>query len=204
MAVPSTPQDAYWQLRQAIASNEPMLLLEHEVLYFTKGPVDTLAEPPPMHRAAVRREGTSLTIIGYSRTALQAQEAATELAKEGIQAEVIDLRSLNPIDWDTCCDSVNKTHRVLIVEEDCRFAGAGAEIAATLTERCFVALDAPIQRLAGLDIPTPYNGALEATSIPHVPDIVAAARAWLDRCKRPRRPEHEPRHHHAGVVRYDE
>ena len=179
VAVPSTPQDAYWQLRQAIASNEPVLLLEHEVLYFTKGPVDTLAEPPPMHRAAVRREGTSLTIIGYSRTALQAQEAATELAKEGIQAEVIDLRSLNPIDWDTCCASVNKTHRVLIVEEDCRHAGAGAEVAATLAESCFFALDAPVQRVAGMDIPTPYNGTLEAMSIPRVSDIVNAARSLV-------------------------
>jgi pyruvate dehydrogenase E1 component beta subunit len=179
IAVPATAQDAYWQLRQAIASNEPVLLLEHELLYFTKGPVDTLADPPPMHKAAVRRQGTSLTIIGYSRTALQAQEAATELAKEGIEAEVIDLRSLNPIDWETCCASVNKTHRVLIVEEDCRHAGAGAEVAATLGERCFFALDAPVQRLAGLDIPTPYNGTLEGMSIPRVPDVVAAARALV-------------------------
>jgi pyruvate dehydrogenase E1 component beta subunit len=179
IAVPSTPQDAYWQLRQAIASDEPVVVLEHEVLYFTKGPVDTLAEPPPMHQAAVRRAGKDLTLIGYSRTALQAQDAAAELAKEGIEAEVIDLRSLNPIDWKTLSESVNKTHRVLIAEEDCRHAGAGAEVAATLAERCFFSLDAPVQRIAGLDIPTPYNGALEAASIPQVPDIVAAARALL-------------------------
>jgi len=179
VAVPSTPQDAYWQLRQAIASDEPVVLLEHEVLYFTKGPVDTMAEPPPMHQAAIRRPGKDLTLIGYSRTALQAQEAAGELAKEGIDAEVIDLRSLNPIDWKTLSDSVNKTHRVLIVEEDCRHAGAGAEVAANLAERCFFSLDAPVQRVAALDIPTPYNGALEAASIPRVADIVAAARALL-------------------------
>jgi pyruvate dehydrogenase E1 component beta subunit len=179
IVVPSTPQDAFWQLRQAITSNEPVFFLEHEVLYFTKGPVDTMTEPPPMHRAAVRRTGTDLTIIGYSRTALQAQEAAAQLAKDGIQAEVIDLRSLNPIDWNTCCESVNKTHRVLIVEEDCRHAGAGAEVAATLAERCFFSLDAPVQRLAGLDIPTPYNGALEAASIPQVAEIVAAAHALV-------------------------
>ncbi|MBV1699669.1 MAG: hypothetical protein KGQ47_15120 [Hyphomicrobiales bacterium] len=90
--------------------------------------------------------------------------------------EVIDLRSLRPIDWDTCVKSVEKTHRVLVVEEDCRFAGAGGEIAATVTERCFYSLDAPVQRLAGLDIPTPFNGSLEAATIPQVPDIVAAAR----------------------------
>ncbi|HUL46754.1 MAG TPA: pyruvate dehydrogenase complex E1 component subunit beta, partial [Steroidobacteraceae bacterium] len=143
VAVPSTPQDAYWQLRQAIASEEPVVLLEHEVLYFTKGPVDTMAEPPPMHQAAVRRPGKDLTLIGYSRTALQAQEAAAELAREGVEAEVIDLRSLNPIDWKTLSDSVNRTHRALVIEEDCRHAGAGAEIAASLAERCFFALDAP-------------------------------------------------------------
>jgi pyruvate dehydrogenase E1 component beta subunit len=176
IAVPSTPQDAYWQLRQAIASDEPIILLEHELLYFSKGPVDTLADPPPMHRAAVRRQGRDLTIVSYSRMALLAQEAATELAKEAIEAEVIDLRSLNPIDWQTCATSVEKTHRLLVVEEDCRFGGVGAEIAATLTERCFGSLNAPAQRLAGLDIPTPYNGALEAMTIPQVADIVAAAR----------------------------
>jgi pyruvate dehydrogenase E1 component beta subunit len=176
IAVPATPQDAYWQLRQAIASDDPIIVLEHELLYFTKGQVDLVAEAPPMHRAAVRREGRDLTIVSYSRHAVLAQEAANELAKENIEAEIIDLRSLKPIDWDTCAKSLEKTHRLLVVEEDCRFAGAGAEIVATLTERCFYSLDAPAQRLAGLDIPTPYNGALEAATIPQIPDIVAAAR----------------------------
>ena len=176
IAVPSTPQDAYWQLRQAIVSDEPIILLEHEMLYFSKGQVDVLAEAPPMHRALVRREGHDLTIVSYSRHAILSQNAADELSKEGIEAEVIDLRSLKPIDWDTCATSVEKTHRVLVVEEDCRFAGAGAEIAATLAERCFDSLDAPVQRLAGLDMSTPFNGVLEAATIPQVPDIVAAAR----------------------------
>jgi pyruvate dehydrogenase E1 component beta subunit len=177
IAVPSTPQDAYWQLRQAIVSDEPIILLEHELLYFSKGPVDVLADAPPMHRAVVRREGHDLTIVSYSRHAVLSQQAADELSKEGIEADVIDLRSLKPIDWDTCAASLEKTHRMLVVEEDCRFAGAGAEIVATLTERCFDSLDAPVQRLAGLDISTPFNGALEAATIPQVPDIVAAARA---------------------------
>ena len=177
IAVPSTPQDAYWQLRQAIASDEPVILLEHELLYFSKGQVDFLADPPPMHRAVVRREGRDMTIVSYSRHALLSQDAAAELAKQGIEAEVIDLRSLKPIDWDTCARSLEKTHRLLVVEEDCRFAGAGAEIASTLAERCFYSLDAPIKRLAGLDIPTPFNGKLEGATIPQVPDIVEAARA---------------------------
>jgi len=176
IAVPSTAQDAYWQLRQAIASDEPIILLEHELLYFNKGLVDIAAEGPPMHRAIVRRPGKDLTIISYSRMALLAQEAAAQLAEQGLEAEVIDLRSLSPIDWETCAASVNKTHRLLVVEEDCRFAGAGAEVVATLTERCFFALDAAPQRVAGLDIPTPFSGALEAATIPRVPDIVEAAR----------------------------
>lgn len=177
VAVPSTPQDAYWQCRQAIASDEPIILLEHELLYFTKGQVDVLADPPPMHRAIVRRTGQDVTILSYSRMVLLAQEAAAELAKEGIDAEVIDLRSLSPIDFETCVASVNKTHRLMVVEEDGRFGGVGGEIAATLSERCFYSLDVPAQRVAGLDIPTPYNGALEAASIPRVADIIAAARA---------------------------
>ncbi len=176
IAVPSTPQDAYWQLRQAVASDDPIILLEHELLYFTKGQVDFVAEAPPMHRAIVRQQGVDVTIVSYSRHALLAQDAAKELAKEGIEAEVIDLRSLKPIDWGTCAASIEKTHRLLVVEEDCRFAGAGAEISAALTERCFDSLDAPVQRLAGLDIPTPYNGALEAASIPQIADIVTAVR----------------------------
>jgi pyruvate dehydrogenase E1 component beta subunit len=177
VAVPATPQDAYWQLRQAIASNEPIVLLEHELLYFSKGDVDALADPPPMHRAVVRRTGRDLTIVSYSRMAMLALEAANTLAKEGIEAEVIDLRSLSPIDFDTCAASVDKTHRLLIVEEDGKFGGVGGEIAASLGERCFFALDAPVRRVAGLDLPIAYNGAIEAASIPRVPDIVAAARA---------------------------
>jgi pyruvate dehydrogenase E1 component beta subunit len=176
IAVPSTPQDAYWQLRQAIASDEPIIVLEHELLYFSKGPVDLLADAPPLHRAAVRREGRDLTIVSYSRHALLSQDAATELAKDGIEAEVIDLRSLKPIDWETCAKSLEKTHRLLVVEEDCRFAGAGAEIAATLAERCFYSLDAPVKRVSGLDMPTPFNGKLEAATIPQVADIVESAR----------------------------
>ncbi|MHB0887302.1 alpha-ketoacid dehydrogenase subunit beta [Acidithiobacillus sp.] len=177
MAVPATPQDAYWQLRQAIRSDDPIIVLEHELLYFSKGPMDAAAMAPAMHQAVVRRRGTALTCIAYSRMVTLALEAAEALAREGIAMEVVDLRSLSPIDWQSCQQSVEKTHRCLIVEEDCRFAGAGAEIAATLQERCFYLLDAPIQRVAGMDIPTPFNGAMEAASIPRSADIIAAARA---------------------------
>jgi pyruvate dehydrogenase E1 component beta subunit len=177
IAVPATPQDAYWQLLQAIDSDEPIILLEHELLYFTKGSVDPLAAAPPMHRAIVRRPGRDLTRVSYSRHAMLSELAAAELAKEGVDVEVIDLRSLRPIDWDTCARSLQKTHRLLVVEEDCRFAGAGAEIAATLGERCFYSLDVPVMRLGALDMPTPFNGALEMATIPQVTDIVDAARS---------------------------
>ncbi len=179
IATPATPQDAAWQLRQAIRSDEPIVLLEHELLYFSSGTVDFDAAPPPMHRAAVRREGDDLTIISYSRTAILAEQAAKQLVAEGIQAEVIDLRSLRPIDWATCTTSVEKTHHLLVVEEDCGFAGTGAEIAATLGERCFHHLDAPVKRHAGLDMPTPYNGTLEAATIPTPTSIATAARQLL-------------------------
>ena len=175
IAVPATPQDAYWQLRQAICSDEPIIVLEHELLYFTKGSLEVGLEAPPMHRAQVRREGSDLTIVTYSGMLEVSLRAAQQLAKKGISAEVIDLRSLRPIDWDTCTASLEKTHRLLVVEEDSRFAGTGAEIAAGLTERCFFSLDASPQRVAALEMPIPFNAALEAASIPRVADIVAAA-----------------------------
>ena len=129
-----------------------------------------------MHRALVRREGEDLTLLTYLKGVGQSLEAAERLAAEGISVEVIDLRSLRPIDWDRCMASLEKTHRLLVVEEDCGFAGAGAELVARLSERAFYLLDAPPRRVAGLDIPTPYNGRLEAATIPQVDDIVQAAR----------------------------
>lgn len=175
IAVPATPQDAYWQLRQAIRSDEPIIVLEHELLYFSKGALDESLEAPPMHRARIHRKGSDLTIVTYSRMLDLSLRAAEQLAEKGIDAEVINLRSLRPIDWDTCAVSLEKTHRLLVVEEDSRFAGAGAELAAGLTERCFFMLDAAPQRVAALEIPIPFNATLEAASIPRVADIAAAA-----------------------------
>ncbi len=175
IAVPATPQDAWWQLRQAIRSDEPIVVLEHELLYFSKGPLDEAAEAPPMHRAEVCRAGADLTIVTYSRMRELSLRAAAQLAEQGISAEVIDLRSLRPIDWETCMASLRKTHRMLVVEEDSRFAGAGAEVVATLAERAFFTLDQPPRRVAGEELPIAYNARLEAASIPSVSSIVAAA-----------------------------
>ncbi len=180
IAVPATPQDAWWQLRQAIRSDEPIVVLEHELLYFGKGPLDEHAEAPPMHRARVCRPGDDLTIVTYSRMRDLSLQAAEQLAEKGIEAEVIDLRSLRPIDWDTCIRSLGKTHRLLVVEEDSCFAGAGAEIVATLAERCFFTLDQAPRRVAGRELPIAYNARLEAASIPSVSTIVAVAGAMCE------------------------
>ncbi len=176
---PATPQDAYWQLLQAIRDDDPVVILEHELLYFSQGAFDPEAAAPPPHRAAIRRSGGDITLIAWSRMCELALEAAQRLASDGIDAEVIDLRSLRPLDLATVLRSLERTHRALIVEEDCLFAGAGAEIAAALGERAFYLLDGPVRRLGGADVPTPYNAELEARSIPRVEDIVAAARDML-------------------------
>jgi len=181
IAVPAFPQDAYWQLRQAIASDDPIIFLEHELLYFTTGGVEKSPAPIPMHRAQVRREGKDVTLIAYSRMVQVCQEAAKNLAEAGIEAEIVDLRSLKPIDWDTVCSSVRKTHYAVIVEEDCYFHGAGAEVAATVAAENFFDLDAPVQRVAALDIPTPYNRTLELATIPDAQKVETAVVQLLAR-----------------------
>ena len=179
IVVPSTPQDHYAQLRQAIWVDDPVIVLEHELLYFHKGPCDIQAKAPPIHQAAVCREGNDITLVTWSRMVEVSLAAAEQLGKEGIHAEVIDLRSLRPIDLATVQASVEKSHRCIVVEEDCRFGGAGAEIIAELSERCFYSLDAPPARVAAADVPTPYNGDLEAKSIPQVEDIITAVRKQI-------------------------
>ncbi|MGD8547951.1 MAG: alpha-ketoacid dehydrogenase subunit beta [Thiohalophilus sp.] len=181
IAAPATPQDAYWQLGQAIEADDPIIVLEHELLYFQSGPFDATSQPPPMHSATVRRSGNDITLIAWHRMGYVALEAADALAKDGIEAEVIDLRSLRPIDLPLLRESVSRTHRAIIIEEDCKFAGAGAEIASALTEVCFSDLEAPVRRVAAADVPTPYNKELEASSIPDVTAVQHAVREMMER-----------------------
>ncbi|RMD78514.1 MAG: alpha-ketoacid dehydrogenase subunit beta [Gammaproteobacteria bacterium] len=181
VVVPGTPQDAYWQLLQAVEEEDPIVFLEHELQYFEEGPFDPDALPPPLHQAAVRRTGRDLTLVAWHRMVGVCLEAAQRLAEAGLEAEVIDLRSLRPLDLPTLVRSVSRTHRLAVVEEDCRFAGAGAEIAAAVQEAAFFELDAPVLRVAGEDVPTPYNAELERRSIPDAPRVVEAVRAWLGR-----------------------
>jgi len=174
---PSTPHDAKGLLLAAIDDPNPVLIFEHKLLYKTRGPVPEEPYRVPIGKAAVRRAGRDLTIVGSSIMAIRAVAAAARLAAENIDAEVIDLRSLRPIDLTTIAASVRKTHRLLIVYEGVKIMGIGAEISAMIAESdAFDFLDAPIARLGGADVPLPYNPVLERAAVPQEDDIVAAAR----------------------------
>ena len=174
---PSTPHDAKGLLLSAIDDPNPVLIFEHKLLYKTRGPVPAEPYRVPIGEAAVRREGRDVTIVAASIMALRAAAAAERLAEDGIDAEIIDLRSLRPIDFRTIVASVRKTHRLLVVYEGVKTMGIGAEIAAMIAEsNVFLALVAPIARLGGADAPIPYNPVLEKASVPQEDDIVRATR----------------------------
>ena len=174
---PATPADAKGMIKAAIRDNTPVVCLENEILYGNKGEVpDDEDFIIPLGKANVLKEGTDVTLIGYSIMALKAHEAAAKLAEEGINAEVIDLRTLRPLDEETILRSVAKTNRAVVVEEGWAWAGVAAEISSLLMEKAFDDLDAPVKRVSGLDVPLPYAANLEKMALPQVDDIVAAAR----------------------------
>jgi 2-oxoisovalerate dehydrogenase E1 component beta subunit len=174
---PSTPYDAKGLLKSAIRDNNPVLFLEHKFLYRRiKEELPAGEYTVPLGKAVVRREGTDLTIISYAAMMHTSLEAAVELAKEGVSAEVIDLRSLMPLDKETILASVRKTNKLLIVHEDTRTGGIAGEIAALVCEGAFEDLDGPIQRVTSLDTPVPYSPPLEERFLPGVADVVRAAR----------------------------
>ncbi len=178
VVAPATAADAKGMLITAIRDNNPVLFMEHKLLYRTKGMVEEEMYEVPFGKADVKREGKDLTIIAYSIMVPRALEAAAELEKEGIDIEVVDLRSLKPLDEETIIQSVSKTGRVLIAHEAPRTGGFGGEVAAVIAgSEAFDRLDAPIRRIAGLNTPIPYNRDLEAAAVPQVKDIVAAARS---------------------------
>jgi pyruvate dehydrogenase E1 component beta subunit len=179
LVVPSTPYDAKGLLKSAIRDDDPVLYFEHKSLFKTRGEVPEHEYLVPLGKAAVRRPGTALTIISYSLMVHRCLEAAQALASEGIEAEVIDLRSLRPLDWDTIADSVRKTHRVIVAHEAVRTGGVGGEIAARIGEELFDELDAPVTRVGAKDVPMPFSPPLERFVLPGVDDIVAAARRVL-------------------------
>jgi pyruvate dehydrogenase E1 component beta subunit len=174
---PATPHDAKGLLLAAIADPDPVLIFEHKLLYATKGHVPKGHYTVPIGKAELRRGGRDVTIVATSMMVHRSLDAAAALAEEGIEAEVIDLRSLRPIDTATIVESAKRTTRLISVYEGVKTLGIGAEISAAIAEsEAFDYLDAPILRLGGAEVPLPYNPVLEKAAVPQVPDIVAATR----------------------------
>jgi pyruvate/2-oxoglutarate/acetoin dehydrogenase E1 component len=174
---PATPRDAKGLLKSAIRDENPVIFIEAQLLYGTKGEVPDTDYTLPIGHADVKRTGSDVTIIAYSKMALLALEAAEALSREGIEADVIDLRTLKPLDTDTLLDSVNKTGRVVIVEEGWKFAGLGAQIAETIYSQGFDSLDGPVVRVAGEEVPMPYARPLEDLAIPDLARVMAAVKS---------------------------
>jgi len=180
VAVPATPADAKGLLKSAIRNDNPVMFLEHELLYNSKGEVSDDPELlVPFGKCDIKRPGKDVTIVAYSRMTILALAAAEELAKENIACEVVDLRTLAPLDTETFVQSVKKTGRAVVVEECWRTCGLGAEIATRIHDHCFDSLLSPVQRVSGLDVPMPYSRKLEKLCIPQVEDIVGAVKKVL-------------------------
>jgi pyruvate/2-oxoglutarate/acetoin dehydrogenase E1 component len=182
VVMPSTPYDAKGLLKSAIREDNPILFIEHKGLYTSKGEVPEEEYLLPIGKAQVKREGMDVTLVGHSKSTLMCLEAAETLSGEyGIQAEVIDLMTVSPLDEQTVFDSVKKTSRLVCVEEGHRNHGVGAEVAARVIDNCFDYLDAPIKRVAARDIPIPCAKQLEEAMLPNVGDVVRAAKEVVGR-----------------------
>jgi pyruvate dehydrogenase E1 component subunit beta len=183
VAVPSTPADAKGLLKAAIRDENPVIFIEHESLYGVRGEVPEDSDHlVGFGRARIAREGSDVTVVGVSRMALTAERAAETLAAEhGVSAEVIDPRTLRPLDLDTILASVRKTNRCVVVEEGWPHGGVGANLAALVCEQAFDDLDAPVERVTGADVPMPYSKPLEDIAYPHEAQVVRAALDSLGR-----------------------
>jgi pyruvate dehydrogenase E1 component beta subunit len=181
VVAPSNPRDAYGLLKTAIRDDDPVLFVENLVLYNVTGSIPEPAEDftLPLGRAHVAREGTDLTIVAHSYTVRRALAVADRLAQSGFEAEVVDLRSLRPLDIDTVVESVRKTNRVLVAEEGWGTFGVGAEVVARIGRACFDDLDAPPERVAGAEVPMPYAKPLELAALALEDKLEAAARSLL-------------------------
>lgn len=175
VVIPATPRDAKGLLKTSIRSDDPVLFIEHEMLYSQKGLVPEGEYLIPLGEAEIKRAGSDLTIVAWSKMVGEALRAAEILAEEGIEAAVFDPRTLDPFDWEALLGSVSRTRRCIVAEEGWRKLGVGAEIAARVQEHLFYELDAPVQRVGAVDVPTPYAKHLEQAALPHADDIVRAA-----------------------------
>ncbi len=181
VVAPAYPVDAKGLLKSAIRDDNPVLVMESETLYGVKGEVPEGDVVTPLGSAAVVREGRDCTVVAYSRMTHVAVDAAAALEKDGISVEVVDLRSLRPLDEDTVVQSVEKTHRCVVVHEGWPYGGVGAEVADRVQRLAFDALDAPVLRVTTLDVPMPYSARLEELCVPQVPRIVAAVKRVVAR-----------------------
>ena len=176
---PGTPADAKGLLKSAIRSNDPVLFIEHATMYQTRGEVPEGELLIPIGKSKIQREGKDVTIVTYSKGLELSTKAADELAKEGIQAEIVDLRCLRPLDMGPVLESFKKTNRAVIVEEGWMSYGVGSEIAARIYENAFDYIDAPIKRVAQKEVPLPYNRTLEQAALPQVEDVIKAVKEVL-------------------------
>ncbi len=181
VVAPATPADAKGLLRTAIRGKDPVIFLENAALYGMKGDVPDADFALPYGKAAIARRGRDVTVIAYSRMLHVALAAAEQLAKEGIEAEVVNLRTLRPLDGATMAESVSRTHHAVVVQEQWKPYGAAAEIAMRLYEEAFDQLDAPIERVAGADVPMPYARNLEVLAVPHEAEMIRAVKKTLGR-----------------------
>ena len=179
VVAPGTPHDAKGLLKSAIRSDDPVLFIEHATLYQAKGEVPDGEVLEPIGVSKIQRPGRDVTIVTYSKMLQVSLEAAGQLAQQGIEAEIVDLRSLRPLDMEPVLDSFRRTNRAVIVEEGWRSFGVGAEVSSRLYEQAFDYADAPIQRVAQKEVPLPYNRALEQAALPQAADILAAVRKVL-------------------------
>ena len=176
---PSTPQDAKGLLKSAIRSNDPILFIEHATMYQVRGDVPDGEFTVPIGQSKIQRAGKDVTIISYSKGLEISMRAADVLTKEGVEAEVVDLRTLRPLDMDPVLESFKKTNRAVVVEEGWKSFGVGSEIASRIYEEAFDYVDAPVKRVAQDEVPLPYNRTLEQAALPQVEDVVAAVKEVL-------------------------
>ena len=181
VAMPSNPADAYGLLKTSIRDNNPVVFIEEKLLYMTSGDVPEGDALVPFGKAAVLREGKDVTIVGAGYMVTRASIAANKLRNAGIEAEVIDLRTLCPLDIETVIKSVKKTGRVVVTHQACKTCGIGAEISTQISENCFDFLQKPIARVAAIDAPIAYNLKLEMTALPNEQDIVEAAKKLMEK-----------------------
>ncbi|NTU74722.1 MAG: alpha-ketoacid dehydrogenase subunit beta [Anaerolineaceae bacterium] len=179
VVAPGTPADAKGLLKSAIRCQDPVMFIEHATLYQTRGEVPEGDYVVPIGKSIVQRPGKDVTIVTYSKMLEVSTKAADELAKEGIEVEIVDLRSLRPLDMDPVIESFKKTNRAVIVEEGWKSFGVGSEVSARIYEQAFDYVDAPIKRVAQTEVPLPYNRALEQSALPQVADVIKAVKEVL-------------------------